>query len=354
MGKIRLLLTSVGGLVVPNMIKSLKENTGDDFYIVGVDMRSDAVGFHFADKSYVVPPGNSEEYTGQLLNIAKKEHIDVILPLSDEELLAFSKNKSDFEKEGIIAACSKYETVETATDKATMLQFLEKRGVPVPEYQIPHSIHELETAVKNLGYPEKPVVFKPRRSRGARGFWLLRADLDKRYAILSSRERQEITLDWLLEALDDGKPFPEVLVEEYLPGEDFNVDVLAWRGESLHIIPNQRLVPNAGPVQVGLVKEDKKVRDMVEKVVEVFGFDYYVNVELAYAESPKSLPLVYEINPRVSAPILVNKAAGVNLLKLGIKMVLGQTIPKHLPIRETKMIRYWNELYLKGERHFAS
>ena len=352
--KIRVILTSVGGLVAPNMIKSLKEDTSDEFYIVGVDVNEEAVGFHFADKSYTVPQGNSNEYSEHLLNIAKKEKVDVILPLSDEELLSLSKNKEKFKKEGILIPCSDYEIVNIASNKATMLQFLEKSGIPVPEYRIPHNINELQTAAEALGYPKEPVVFKPCRARGARGFWVLRGDIDKRHTILYSRDRQEISFEWLLESLADNKQFPDVLVMEYLPGEDFNVDVLAWHGDSLYIIPNQRIVPKAGPVQVGRIKEDREVQNMVRRVVKEFGFDYWVNVEAAYSKEPDSSPLVYEINPRISAPIVATKAAGVDLLRLGIKLALGEKVGSNLSFRETKMIRYWNELFIYGKNRFDS
>lgn len=347
--KIRVLLTSVGGLVAPSMIKSLKECTSDEFYVVGIDMHKEAVGFYFTDRKYIVPSGDSDEYPEKLLNIAKKEKIDVILPLSDEELLNLSKNKKMFEKEGVLIACSDYEIINTASNKAAMLQFLGKRGILIPKYRIPHNINELQRNVESLGYPKESVVFKPQHSRGARGFWILRGDLDKRRMILQSRARQEITLDWLLESLDDNKQFPEVLVMEYLPCKDFNVDVLAKHGECFYVIPNQRIVPDAGPVQVGFIKEDEKVQNMTKRVVKEFGFDYWVNVEVAYRKEPDSRPLVYEINPRISAPIVANKAAGVDLLSLGIKLILGEEINRYLKIKETKMIRYWNECFIHGK-----
>jgi len=344
--KARIIITSVGGLVAPNIIKGLKDDSSDELYIVGMDMNKEAVGFHFADKSYTMPSANSDEYIEQVLNIAKKEKIDLILPGSDEELLNLAKNKQKFKEEGTIIACSDYQVVNIASHKAKMLQFLEKNKVPVPEYRVPTNIQELGEMAGSLGYPEKPIVFKPSRARGARGFWLVRADLDKSRDFIQSRDRQEITLEWLSESLTGDTQFPEVLLMEYLPGADFNVDVLAWQGESLYIVPNQRLVPKAGPVQVGHIKENKEVEAMVKKIVAEFGFDYWVNIEVAYSQGPAAQPLVYEINPRLSAPIIATKAAGINLLKLGIKMALGQTIERNLTLKETKMIRYWNELFI--------
>lgn len=354
MNKIRILMTSVGGLVVPNMIKSLRESTINNIYIVGVDCDSDAVGFYFADKSYVVLRGEQRGYSKQLLDIAKREHIDVVLPLSDEELLALAKDKYKFEKEGVRVVCSGYESVRTTLDKGLMLRALKERRLPYPNYRIPRTLTELKGAVEELGYPQKKVVFKPRRGRGARGFWLLNAHLNKREMILKDRDRQEITLEWLLEALGSKDIFPEILVMEYLAGSDFNVDVLACRGEPFYIIPNERLLPKAGPVRVGLVKEDRRVQTVVKQAVKAFNFDYYVNVEVAYRNRTNSDPFIYEINPRISAPIVINKAAGIDLLYLGIKMALGIKPPISYKVKETRMIRYWNELFISGKNRFNS
>lgn len=348
MHKVRILMTSVGGLVAPNMIRSLRHSTDNNIFIVGVDAKHDAVGFHFVDKSYIVLPGESEGYGKQLLNIAEKEDIDVVLPLSDEELLALASYKPRFEKRGICVACSDFETVKTALDKGFMLQFLRDKGLPCPDFRIPHTIEELKRSVMELGYPKKKVVFKPRRGRGARGFWLLDDDLDKKKMILESRERQQITIDWLLEALESKDEFPDILVMEYLSGSDFNVDVLAWRGDSFYIIPNERLVPKAGPVQVGCIRRDKNVEEMVRRVVKEFSFDYYVNVEVAYRNTLK--PFIYEINPRISAPIIANKAAGVDLLSYGIRLAMGEKINIRLKIKETGMFRFWNEVFIHSQK----
>lgn len=348
MKQVRILITSAGGLVIPGMIKNLRASF-KNIYIVGVDMDTEAVGFYLADKGHVICSGTDQKFPEQILKVAQEERVGLVLPLSDEEMLALSEKRDIFAREGIKVICSDHEIIKIAQDKALMLEYLKKKGVPCPEFRVPTNLQELERAIGELGYPEKCVVFKPRNSRGARGFWLLDANLNKADFILKSRDRQEITLEWLLDALKNEKEFPKVIVMEYLPGEDFNVDVLAWKGEPLFIIPNQRLLPKAGPVRVGLVKHDEKVRKYVEEVVKAFGFDYFVNVEVAYRSGEDERPLVYEINPRVSGPIVINKQAGVDALKLGLDLALGEKIPKNEKFEAVKMIRYWNELFIKSE-----
>ncbi|MDP2709085.1 MAG: ATP-grasp domain-containing protein [bacterium] len=348
MQQIRILMTCIGGLVTPGMIKNLRESI-KGIYIVGVNMSPEAAGFSFVDKSYTVFSGKDMRYPKQILKIARKEKIDLVIPLSDEEMLSLSKAAADFAKAGIKVVCSDHNIIKIAQDKALMLQYLKAKGVLCPKFRVPNNLQELKRAVKDLGYPKKPVVFKPRNSRGARGFWLLNAKINKQNFILKSRDRQEITLEWLLEALENKKNFPKILVMEYLPGKDFNVDVLALKGESIYVIPNQRLVPKAGPGQVGLVKKDRQVQKYVAQIIKVFGFDYYVNVEVAYRLGRDTRPLIYEINPRISAPIIVNKQAGVDILKYGIDLALGRKIDQGKKFNTVKMVRYWQELFFKKD-----
>ena len=346
--KVRLLLTSVGGLVAPGMIKSLRSSEEYDFHIIGVDTQEDAVGFNFSDAKYVVPRGNDvPSYVPELFKIACKEKVDVIVPLSDEETLSLAEAKTMFEEEGIKITCSDYETVKIASDKASMLNHLKENGLDVPEFYTPKNLDELKDAVGRIGYPKKEVVLKPTNARGARGFCLLKSDIDKKRWALESRSRQEITLDWMLDALHGIDTLSNLIVMEYLPGDDFNVDVLAKKGRSIYIIPNKRIVPSAGPVQVGHILEDKKVENLAREAVKIFGFDYYVNIEMAYRAQPQKEPFIYEINPRASAPIVANKAAGVDLLVYGIKLALGDKIDEELKIRETKMVRFWDEVFTK-------
>ncbi len=346
MKKARLLLTSVGGLVAPGMIKSLKSCRDYDLYITGVDSQPDAVGFKFVDSSHVVVRGDDPSYAKEILDIAKREKIDIVIPLSDEETLALAKDKDLFEREGIKVATSSYEVVKIASNKASMLEFLKDKGVPVPDFYMSKSIEELKANAKRLGYPDKRIVFKPTTSRGARGFWILDAKLNKRDWLLKSRARQEITLEWLIEALDKDKDFPDIVLMEYLEGDDFNVDILAKSGKALYCVPNKRIVPDAGPVQVGHIKEERAVQDLAARVVDAFGFNYCVNIEIAYRGRDNKEPFIYEINPRISAPIVANKAAGIDLLLKTIKLALGEEIDETLRFKDTKMFRYWDEVFV--------
>ncbi|MFX0100556.1 MAG: ATP-grasp domain-containing protein [Candidatus Hodarchaeota archaeon] len=349
---IRIILTSMGGLVTPSMIKSLRDYF-NDIYIVGLNATEGAIGFHFADKSYIVPPGNAKNYAEEVTKIAVKEKIDFIIPLSDEETLALSKIKNKLLEKNIKVLCSDHVTCQTAFHKDKMLEFLKDNGVDVPKFRVPKNCDELMKYAKELGYPEKKVVLKPTFSRGARGFWLMDEEYDEVYGLMKDRNRQTIKLGRVIEILSNCQEFPSLIMMDYLEGDDFNVDVLARNGESLHIIPDKRLFPKAGPVSVGQVLKDEKINELVRKIVKIFKFDYYLNIEVAY-DLNKNKPMIYEINARVGAPIVINAAAGINLLAKGLEMAMGIEVGSNVKIQKTKMIRYWNEFFEYEDEFFST
>jgi len=346
MKEIGIILTSVGGLVAPGIIKSLKTEgikNNERIFIVGVDMQKDAVGFHFVDKSYIVPKGNSKDYTRVLMEIAEKNDINVIIPCSDEELLSISKEKDKFIKKGIIPICFDYETVYKANDKGLMLKFLKKKNISVPGFCLPKNIEEVKEAAKEFGYPHNPFVVKPRLARGGRGFKIVKEQSD-----FFDSGNNSIKLRHLIDILEDYEEFPEIVLMEYLPGEEYSVDALAYNGEPLYIIPRKRIKALGGPSIVGEIVQNDDVKSMVNKVIRAFGFHLNVNIQLKY--SIEKVPLVHEINPRVSGTIVANEAAGVNLLYYGIKLAMDQEIPKYKPIRNVKMLRYFEEVFIYEQK----
>ena len=339
-------MTSCGGMVFPGMVECLRAEEEYAFYIVGVDMDSNAVGAHFVDKFYTVPSGVDPSFPRKIIEIAQKENIHAILPLSDEESVSLAACREEISGKGFALLCSELKAVETASDKGKMLNFLKERDVPVPAFHVPNSLEELDDAVESLGYPENEIVLKPTKSRGGRGFWILSEKCEGPQLILESQCLQHLPYPVIRSFFCEQPTFPKIVVMQYLSGPDFNVDILSWQGETLYCIPMQRLIPDAGPVQVGRIVKDHSIDKMVKQIVAAFGFSFNINVELAYPnEADKGPPLVYEINPRVSGPIAANRVSGVNLLLNGILLSLGYSFQHNLTYKEIMMQRCWREVY---------
>ena len=91
-------------------------------------------------------------------------------------------------------------------------------GVPTPETHLARTPEEFRAAAEALGYPERDVCMKPPTAKGSRGFRVLSAIVDRRYALLEARPGPlPLSVDEALEAIgaDD---FPPLLVMELVDG----------------------------------------------------------------------------------------------------------------------------------------
>src|SRR6185437_6355470 len=101
-----------------------------------------------------------------------------------------------------------------------------KLGLPVPAYRFARSERELVDSARALGYPEGPVGVKPPVSNGMRGVRVLKDgawDLD---SFLAEKPGGfELCIEDPIGILRRGERWPELVVSEYLPGQEYSVHV---------------------------------------------------------------------------------------------------------------------------------
>ena len=349
MRDINVIVTAAGAPGAPGIIKSLRLNGERDIKIIGTDMNPDSVGLFMADRSYVVPPGGSPDFIQEMVEIAEKEEVDVIMPLATYELMNFSENKRKFEAIGVKVMVSDPEPLEIANNKGKLYEFLKEKGIPVPNSVMVESLSQFEQYAFKLGYPDVPVCIKPQISKGSRGFRVLKENIDKLDLFMNYKPDNTITtFEEMTSILESADPFPKLVVMEYLPGNEYSVDLLVKKGDSLITVPRLRDVIKLGISFIGEVEDNKEVEEMAKEIVKVIGLDYNINLQLKY--SSEGIPKIIEINPRVSGTIVLCTGAGVNMPYLGVKIALGEEIPEITPRYGMKMIRYWEEVFISPER----
>ena len=346
--QLRILFTDVGHPVTGGTLTDLR-NEKEDFYFVGIDNTKDTMGFLWVDKFYIISNPSDPNYIKDLLNIAVKERIDLIIPWTNEEALLIAKNSKVFEKEGIKLLNNTEEKISSVIDKGLMFENLKVKGFPTPNFRSVSDLEEIEKAVKDFGYPEKSIVVKPRSLSGERGFCIIdnKPELDKRGF------GNKLPLKAFLSLLEEsGKTTNlEYVVMDFLEGEDYSVDCLCKNGESIFIIPRTRINAMGGVSLIGETTDDPKIREQVQRVIKEFDFSFNVNIQLKYK---KDTPFIYDINPRISGTIVANSGAGINLLYFGIKVALNEPIPgqNNIKYKGVKMVRYWDQKFIKTNKEF--
>src|SRR5205814_9947675 len=144
-----------------------------------------APGRPFCDRFYVVPPGRDPGFADALLDIVRRENIDCVLPQSSFDLLALSESRERFM--GTTVLVSPPDAIRTANDKAAAYALLERLGLRAPAWRKVTGGRSLALAAQELGYPDRPVCFKPVFSPGPRGFRVLDATVDRARQLLEER-----------------------------------------------------------------------------------------------------------------------------------------------------------------------
>lgn len=337
---IKILLTAAQSVITAGRVAALK-NSEFNFHIVGADASSRPFKLALIDDWVTVPQGNNSQYLEAIKKIVVEKKIDVIVPATDLEVLAIAQEKPYFLNHGAACVCSDYSTVKTAINKAAALQFLKEKNILTPQFALPKNIAELKSTATQLGYPEKTLVFKPISGSGNSGVWLVQNDFSGN--LLKNKGLPYITLEELVNQLKRLANFPEAVLMEYLSGEEYSVDGLANNGQPIYILPRVRVVALPGNSQESFIKENQAVENYVSKICQAFGFTSNFNIQLKYSDQDQ--PLVYEINPRISATIVANAAAGINLLLFGILQALKIDYPKNLKYNPSRMVRFWSEYY---------
>ncbi len=350
---LRILMTACGAPGAPGILKCLKNNGEREIYIYGVDTNPLAVGFTMTDGGETCLSGQSEGYAHNILEIAKRENIHAVLPLSTMELEALAKAKNTFKEQNVSVCVSDTDGLAVANNKGKLIETSEECGVPVPTSYLVNSINDFRKAIKMLGFPRKPVCFKPAFGKGSRGFRIIDESQDKFKTLFDQKPGSPYTsMEEITGILEKANRIPSLLVMEYLPGDEYSVDVLCDEGKSLVVIPRIRNTIKLGICFIGTTEKNEKLIEFSKRIISHLRLSYCINLQFKFAKD--GTPKLLEINPRVSGTIILCAGAGVNLPYLAVKLALGEPLGKITPSWGVRMIRYWDEIfYNKNNIPFA-
>jgi carbamoyl-phosphate synthase large subunit len=315
------------------------------YHVVVADANHNAVGRYLAEDFETIPAASDADFINAMLALCRKKNIHVILPLVTRELIPLSQHATEFELAGARALVSPSASIEIANDKSRLYEFLQWRGVEVPEFRVVETIQQFETAARELGFPNMTFCFKPSVSNGSRGFRIVGSGMDEWNLLFKEKPNSTFINYADATRILSSKPFPELLVSEYLPGEEFSVDCLARDGEAVLVIPRRRTrTINGISVQGEFVKEENIIEYCSRVIRELRA---HGNIGMQVKKSASGRYLMLEVNPRVQGTTSACLGAGVNLPVLAIRQALGLPIhPDELHVTwGVKFCRYWHEVF---------
>jgi len=243
----RILVTGAGGDSGLATIRILLASTKHQ--ILAGDCNKFSSGLYLAAKHFILLRASDKSFLKETVKLVKKEKIDVIFPNVDEELLVFSKFRSKVPCQIII---SSYKTVKICNDKLATINKL-KRVIPTPK-------------VFNKKNVKFPAVVRPRISRGSRNVFIVN----------NQREFEAISYHLKKKGIKRSSQ----LLQEYLPGEEYTVDLVCDHdGAPLVIVPRKRIATKGGISSIGKTVKNRRIIKSVKAICSKLKFFGPVNIQ---------------------------------------------------------------------------
>ena len=340
MRRLTVLVTASGAPGTAALLRALRENGEREMRLVGCDMSERSVGRFLCDAFATVPPGADPEFGDAVVALAERERVDVVLPQSSHDLGGLAAARERFAERGILVLVSSPETVRVANDKAECYRRLGEAGVATPAWRRVRGRAAFADAAGELGYPDRPVCFKPVTSSGSRGFRVLDPDVDRAEQLLRERPGSlAMRLEEVLELLPEAEG-EELLVMELAQGGERTIDGIADGRRVVVGHPKTREAMRAGLAMFFRTLADDELMERADRVVLALGIEHFFNIQLVG-------DAVIEVNPRISTVVYQED---LNLPYLGVKHSLGELSDEELAayadrVRPTRRaLRYFDQL----------
>jgi len=311
----------------------------EGFITFAADSDFTAPSLYIADKGFIVPRvvNNPKKYVEAILNICKKEHIEVIVPLIDPELIVLAKVKEKFLDIGTTVLLSSYPSVKIAADKYETYNFYKEVGLSAPETLTLDNEKPMEETIEQGIFP---ALLKPRYGSAGKGI-VKCPDIN----CLNFFSSQQNIHDYVL--------------QKYVSGEEITVDIFGdGTGQLISAVQRKRLKIRGGEVERGItVKYPELFEDAVKfaKKFKPFG---PVNIQCFYNKHDKKR-FYTEINARFGGGYPLAYHAGANFPKYikalltgnALKSMIGNDYKEGLVMSrfDEAIYKYREELLSKNE-----
>ena len=305
------LVPGAGGSAAICALKSLRL-AGYPGRIVATDSDALATGFHFADAHRIVPSASDPRFAERALELVAEEGVQVVLPTSGFDTRIYSELKGELERRAVVAAVCDPDAIAD-TENKWRFHCRVQEAFPLPRIWRPGDA--------GIAFP---CFVKPTRGKGSRE---------------SARcaDAAELALH-----VTNGA---DVLVQEYLPGDEYTVDVLSdLQGDPLVAVPRLRLAIRGGISVKGRVVRDPEIQGLCVAMGRFLGLKGTTCMQLK-RDAQGQLRFL-EVNPRLGGASIFATLAGVNLPLLLVRLACGERVEVP-PFREVTVLRYFEEVVVE-------
>ena len=264
--------------------------------MVGADTQLTAPGLQSCDRKYVVRPVAQRGYGAEMTAITRKEKVDLVVPTVDLDLPVWAQRRGELARAGCTVLSSRPQMVKICEDKRRTFAFLREHG-----FDTPLSMTVAE-ALK-LKRHRWPYFLKPWDGHASRG-----------NAVVHNLEELRFY----------GKHVPNCLVQEFINGQEYTVDVCVdFAGEVRCVVPRKRLEVRAGEVSKGMTVRHTGIVNECKALAQAMKFGPGVTTIQLFLTKREEVRVI-EINPRFGGGAPLSIKAGADFPLWIVQWLVGQ------------------------------
>ena len=262
--------------------------------IYGADMAGTAPALAYCDYACRVVAMKDPGYIQNLLDICITDHINLLIPTIDTDLLVLSENKERFEEIGTRVMISAPEMIRICRDKNNTSQFFVDCG-----------LHASMPVNDWLEYKSSyPAFIKPK---------------DGSSSINAFKVENEEELEVYAGQVED------YIVQPFISGHEYTIDIFCdWNGDPISIVPRERLQVRAGEVLKTQIYMDLVMIQEMKTLCKAFKPCGPMTVQLI--RDDKGIDWYIEINPRFGGGTPLSMKAGARSAEAILKLMDGEDV----------------------------
>lgn len=262
--------------------------------IYGADLAGTAPALAYCDFTRRVVAMKDLGYIQNLLDICVADHIDLLIPTIDTDLLVLAENKEKFEAIGTRVMISASDKIRICRDKNNTSQFFVDCGLHAP---MPVN----DWKEYRSGFP---AFIKPK---------------DGSSSINAFKVENEEELEVYAGQVED------YIVQPFVSGKEYTIDIFCdWNGNPISIVPRERLQVRAGEVLKTQICMDQNMITESKKLCSAFKPCGPMTVQLI--RDAAGVDWFIEINPRFGGGTPLSMKAGARSAEAILKLMDGEEV----------------------------
>ncbi|GAA4349479.1 hypothetical protein GCM10023185_06270 [Hymenobacter saemangeumensis] len=282
-----ILVSSVSGKVpLVQAVRQAGQRLYPGIRVIGADINAQALAFHFADESWVMPP-TADEQLPNIISYCQEHGVGHIIPTRDGELDFWSRHRAALATAGIAVLVSEPDAVKRCLDKLEFAVLGQQAGLPVIPTSL--SIDSLLADDAALSQ-ESAFVVKERFGAGS-----LSLGLNLPYAT----------------AVNHAQNLREPIFQPFIQGREISVDGYVDRAGRVHgLVPRTRDIVVSGESQITTTFHDPELVARLSEMVAKLGL--YGPFVLQAVLTDDGQLYIIECNCRFGGASTLGIAAGVD------------------------------------------